>query len=58
MDNSSKHKKDANKRIAPREECKYWQSSCDVCGITGNDYCTKNCEDYEFDAYDVYGEDF
>jgi hypothetical protein len=30
-----------------REDCKYWQSSCDLCGITGDEKCKKNCKDYE-----------
>ena len=34
------------------EDCKYWQHSCDLCGITGNDYCPRKCKDYEVDAYD------
>ena len=51
-------KKSANRRTAPREDCEYWQASFGVCGITGNDFCIKNCEDYVFDAYDVYEEEF
>jgi hypothetical protein len=30
-----------------REDCKYWQSSCELCGITGDEKCKKNCKDYE-----------
>lgn len=54
----NKRKKPANRRIAPREDCKYWQASCDICGITGNDYCTSKCKDYDFDAYYLYEEEF
>lgn len=39
-------------------DCKYWQHSCDMCGITGNDYCPRNCKDYEEDAYDLYDEEW
>lgn len=39
------------------EDCKYWQHSCDLCGITGNDYCPRNCKDFD-DAVEDWGEDF
>ena len=38
-------------------DCKYWQLSCDLCGITGNDYCPKKCKDYDAESYGYYGED-
>ena len=40
-----------------REDCKYWQHSCDMCGITGNDYCPRKCKDYDTDDYDLYPEE-
>ena len=39
-----------------KEDCKYWQHSCGLCGITGNDYCPRKCKDYETDDYDLYPE--
>lgn len=39
-----------------REDCKYWQRSCDLCGITGDDKCKRNCKDYET-TIDYYYED-
>ena len=42
-----------------REDCKYWQSSCDLCGITGNETCQQKCEDYESTAdYDDGSDDW
>lgn len=37
-----------------KEDCKYWQHSCDLCGITGNDYCPCKCKDYDVDDYNYY----
>ena len=30
-----------------RCDCKYWQPSCDMCGITGDDQCPRKCKDFE-----------
>jgi hypothetical protein len=30
-----------------REDCKYWQESFGLCGITGDENCKRNCKDYE-----------
>lgn len=43
-----------------KEDCKYWLRGECLCGITGNDYCLSNCDDYDENGYeyDTYGEDF
>jgi hypothetical protein len=40
-----------------REDCKYWQHYCDLCGITGNNYCLRKCKDYSINASDYYIKD-
>ena len=35
-----------------REDCKYWQASCELCGITGNETCRRKCKDYDSTADD------
>ena len=39
------------------DDCKYWQTSCDLCGITGEDHCKRKCEDYE-SAESEYDQEF
>jgi hypothetical protein len=36
------------------EDCKYWQTSCELCGITGEQKCKRKCKDYTptIDYYD------
>lgn len=29
------------------EDCKYWQDSFGLCGITGEERCPKKCRDYK-----------
>jgi hypothetical protein len=35
-----------------REDCRYWQLFCDLCGITGDATCKRKCKDYETTAID------
>mgnify|MGYP001339470493 CR=1 FL=1 len=45
-----------SERRTAKDDCKYWQTSCELCGVTGNDYCPRKCKDYDVNAYD-YEED-
>jgi hypothetical protein len=40
-----------------RDDCKYWQRSCDLCGITGDDHCKRKCKDYDSRAEDYMSDE-